>query len=92
MSDQDEIESNVIDITARLNRLRAATMDADATAALIELDGLAHSLRYLDLVLRVKLQVGAPVENYDDIIDYLEVVRRELEGYMKMFGLSPPKG
>lgn len=87
MPEAEDFGSNVVDITSRLNRLRAVTMAQDAAAATVELDGLVHALRYLDLVLQVHLQIGAPVQNHDEIVDYLGLVKAELQQYIVQFGL-----
>ena len=85
----NDLGANVADITARLNRLRAVTMARDVAAVTVELDGLAHALQYLDLVLKVHLQIGATVANHDEIVDYLDLVRAELREYMKHRGMPP---
>lgn len=89
MQVQDDVGNNVVDITARLERLRAVAMATNAAAARSELNGLAHALQYLDLVLKLHLQVGAAVENHDEIVDYLDGVKAQLGDYMNHFGLQP---
>ena len=91
MATEAEIEANVIDITSRLDRLRAVSLAKDSTAALRELEGLAHALRYLDVVLRTHLQLGEPLSNSEEVADYLNRVKEELLQHMQAFGLSPRK-
>ena len=88
MSSEENIASSVANIATRLQRLRAVTEAQEAAAATVELDGLAHALRQLDLVLRTHRQLGEPAESHDEIVAYLANVKAELLDHMHAFGLS----
>ena len=75
----DEVSTNVIDLRARVARLRSQTL-----AAIAELEGLRTSLRNLNLVMQLHDLQGNPITNHGDIHRTLDKIAQEMVECMRI--------
>lgn len=80
----DEVSTNVIDLRARVARLRSQTLAEDAAAAIAELEGLRTSLRNLNLVMQLHDLQGNPITNHGDIHRTLDKIAQEMVECMRI--------
>lgn len=83
----DDVTTNVIDLRARVARLRGQAIAEDAAAAIAELEGLRTSLRNLNLVMQLHDLVGKPLTDEDDIHRILDEIAQELAECMRILNL-----
>lgn len=83
----EDVSSNVIDLRARIARLRAEAIAENAAAAAMELEGLRSTLRNLNIILQLHELSGNPLKDNARIHQTLDEVTEELRQCMHILSL-----
>lgn len=84
MPQLDEVETNVIDLQARIARLRASLVAENAAVATAELEGLRTSLRNLNLIVELNDAADGTLLDNEGIHRTLDEIAAELVHFMQI--------